>query len=133
MHASCSRGAGSQLAWGSPTACPTLSLPAPTGNCLPARSTPHLPPALHPPAAGDDPAVTLEQACSQVVAGQNYQVVATLVCPAPTTSSLQVGATCRKGKHCATPWACVAWWVLQVAQASFAAAAGGSAQLAQAT
>lgn len=40
----------------------------------------------------DDPAVTLEQACSQVVAGQNYQVVAMLVCPAPTTSSLQVEA-----------------------------------------
>ncbi|KAI7845306.1 hypothetical protein COHA_001148 [Chlorella ohadii] len=40
----------------------------------------------------DDPAVTLEQACSQVVAGSNYQVVAQLVCPAPSNSSIQVEA-----------------------------------------
>jgi hypothetical protein len=39
-----------------------------------------------------DPAVTLEQACSQVVAGENYQFVASFACPAPSNSTLQVEA-----------------------------------------
>lgn len=44
--------------------------------------------------------MNLEQACSQVVAGQNYEIVATLTCPAPVSSSVQVsGQKRRQGAH----------------------------------